>query len=59
MNPNHAWLAVLFAFLGLEAWAILYRGDRMQPATYWLRLLPWTFRAIAIVWLGFHFLVES
>lgn len=56
MDVNWAWAAIAAAFLVVEGWALAVQKDKLQPATYWLRKLPWVTRAAAIAWLAWHFL---
>jgi hypothetical protein len=56
VNPNWAWAGILVLGLLTEGWALAMRRDKLQPATYWLRKLPWVVRAGILAWLVQHFL---
>lgn len=57
VDPNIQWAIILGLFLAVELWALAMRHDRLRPATYWLRRIPWVIRALIIVWLVQHFLL--
>lgn len=56
---NWLWAVIFLAGLVLEGLALANRHDRLQPATYWLRKLPWITRFLILAWLVQHFLIAS
>lgn len=62
---NLSWLVLFICFLGLEVAALLYRRDKLEPATYWIRKVlhvsPFVWLALLAfwLWLGYHFFVEA